>query len=147
MSEAMTAAKRNYKIYNKELFAIVTALKKWRKQLLGAREDFKIWTDHKNLSYFRATQNINRRQARWIGDMAEYHFTIHHLEGKKNGGADGMSRCPDHDDRSNDNKNIAVLLEHLFREIHIRLLGAEELLGQPQTLMMEIEQETRREKG
>jgi hypothetical protein len=92
MSEAMTAAERNYEIYDKELLAVVTALKKWRKQLLGAREDFEIWTDHKNLSYFRAPQNINRRQARWIGDMAEYHFTIHHLEGKKNGGADGMSR-------------------------------------------------------
>ena len=58
----------------------------------------------------------------------EYHFTIHHLEGKKNGGADGMSQRPDHDDGSNDNKNIAVLPEHLFRETHIRLLGAEELL-------------------
>src|ERR1700734_1383006 len=117
MSKGMTPAERNYEIYDKELLAVVTALKHWRKQLLGAREDFEIWTDHKNLQYFRTPQNINRRQARWIGDMADYHFTLHHLEGVKNKGADALSRRPDHNDGSLDNKDIAVLPGHLFRQI------------------------------
>jgi phosphoglycolate phosphatase-like HAD superfamily hydrolase len=133
MSDAMNPAERNYEVYDKELLAIVEALKKWRKQLLGAQEDFEIWTDHKNLQYFRAPQNVNRRQARWIGDMAEYHFTIHHLEGGKNKGADALSRRPDHDDGSTDNKEVTILPEHWFR-----LLGAEDILTQPTTIMEEV---------
>ena len=48
----MQQAERNYKIYDKELLAIVEALAKWRQYLLDAVEIFKIWTDHKNLKYF-----------------------------------------------------------------------------------------------
>jgi len=48
----MQQAERNYKIYDKELLAIVEALAKWRQYLLDAVEIFEIWTDHKNLKYF-----------------------------------------------------------------------------------------------
>ena len=51
LSRTMQPAERNYKIYNKELLAIVKALSKWRQYLLDAVEPFKIWTDHKNLIY------------------------------------------------------------------------------------------------
>ena len=39
---AYDIAKRNYKIYNKELLAIVEALTKWRQYLLDTIEKFKI---------------------------------------------------------------------------------------------------------
>ena len=55
---------RNYKIYDKELLAIVEALTKWRQYLLDALETFKIWMDHENLKYFQKPHIINRRQAR-----------------------------------------------------------------------------------
>jgi hypothetical protein len=125
MSKGMTPAERNYEIYDRELLAVVTALKHWRKQLLGAREDFEIWTDHKNLQYFRTPQDINRRQARWIGDMAEYHFTLHHIEGVKNKGADGLSRRADHNNGKQDNKDISVLPGHLFRQVQERTIMEE----------------------
>ena len=48
----MQLAERNYKIYNKELLAIVEALIKWRQYLLDAMEPFEVWTDHENLKYF-----------------------------------------------------------------------------------------------
>jgi len=35
-------AERNYKIYNKELLAIVEALTKWRQYLLDAMESFEV---------------------------------------------------------------------------------------------------------
>ena len=53
LSRTMQLVERNYKIYNKELLAIVKALTKWRQYLLDVMEKFEVWTDHKNLKYFR----------------------------------------------------------------------------------------------
>jgi len=60
----MSPAERNYEIYNKELLAIVEALDKWQQYLLDAVEKFEVWTDHKNLKYFREPHKLNGRQAR-----------------------------------------------------------------------------------
>ncbi|SJK99901.1 uncharacterized protein ARMOST_03212 [Armillaria ostoyae] len=49
MSKALTATERNYKIYDKELLAIMLALSDWCHYLMGALEDVEIWTDHQNL--------------------------------------------------------------------------------------------------
>ncbi|THH01892.1 hypothetical protein EW145_g6835 [Phellinidium pouzarii] len=43
---------RNYEIYDKEMLAIVQALKEWHHYLLGAKQPFEVWTDHTNLTYF-----------------------------------------------------------------------------------------------
>ena len=56
----MQPAERNYKIYNKELLAIIEALAKWQQYLLDAMELFEIWTDHENLKYFREPHKLNR---------------------------------------------------------------------------------------
>ncbi|THH06735.1 hypothetical protein EW145_g3878 [Phellinidium pouzarii] len=58
-------AERNYEIYDKEMLAIVQALKEWCHYLLGAKQPFEVWTDHTNLTYFRSPQKLNCRQARW----------------------------------------------------------------------------------
>jgi len=57
----MQPAERNYKIYDKELLAIVEALAKWRQYLLDAAEIFEIWTDHENLKYFQEPHKLNGR--------------------------------------------------------------------------------------
>ena len=59
----MTDAELNYDIYDKELLAIMYALKDWHPYLLDARETFEVWTDHKDLSYFRKAQDLNSHQA------------------------------------------------------------------------------------
>ena len=58
----MQLAEQNYEIYDKELLAIVEALVKWRQYLLDAVKPFEVWTDHKNLKYFRKPQKLNRQQ-------------------------------------------------------------------------------------
>jgi RNase H-like domain found in reverse transcriptase len=60
MSNAMTPAEQNYEITDKELLAIMTALMHWRHYLMGAEEDFEIWTNHQNLTYIRSPQKLNR---------------------------------------------------------------------------------------
>lgn len=62
LSHAMNATERN-KIYNKELLAIMTALDEWCHCLMGAMQEFEIFTDHKHLEYFRKPQKLNQWQA------------------------------------------------------------------------------------
>jgi hypothetical protein len=52
MSKSFNEAERNYEIYDKEMLAIMKALEEWRQFLIGAEEEFEVWTDHLNLIYF-----------------------------------------------------------------------------------------------
>ena len=58
----------------------------------GAKLEFEIWTDHKNLQYFMASQKLNRRQARWALYLSWFNFTLKHVPEKSMGKADGLSR-------------------------------------------------------
>ena len=78
LSKTLSETKRNYQIYDEEMLAVMRALSEWRQYLLGARQVFEIWTDHKNLEYFRLLQKLNRRQARWMVEMQEYNFEMRH---------------------------------------------------------------------
>ena len=57
-SQALNETERNYEIYDQELLAIMIGIRHWRQYLLGGNE-FKVWTDHKNLEYFRSPQKLN----------------------------------------------------------------------------------------
>ena len=93
----MTEAERNYDIYDKELLAIICALEEWRHYLEGAQHDFDIFTDHKNLAYFKEAHQLNRRQARWALYLTRFHFHLYHKPGKQNDIPDLFSRNPTFD--------------------------------------------------
>ncbi len=109
MSKSLSATEHNYEIYDKELLAIMLALDEWCHYLMGAAIDFEIWTDHQNLQYFRKPQKLNRRQARWVTELAEYHFVLHHKPGALNKKADLLSCRDDHDQGKDDNGDIVIL--------------------------------------
>jgi len=88
----MSPIERNHKIYDKELLAIVEALDKWQQYLLDAVEKFEVWTNHKNLKYFKEPHKLNGRQARWYLKLQDYDFTPQHILGKTNTKADILSR-------------------------------------------------------
>ena len=62
LSKAINETKRNYEIYDQELLAIIEGLKQWWQYLIGSNQ-FEIWTDHKNLGYFKKPQKLNHCQA------------------------------------------------------------------------------------
>jgi len=64
ISQSLNTTERNYKIHDKEILAVIRCLEAWRHYLEGARLEFEIWTDHKNLQYFMTSQKLNHRQAR-----------------------------------------------------------------------------------
>jgi hypothetical protein len=109
MLKALNEIERNYEIYDKEMLAIMTALSEWRQYLMGASEEFEIWTDHQNLQYFRKPQKLNRRQARWVTELAEYHYSLHHKPGKSNVKPDILLRQPDLKRGGNNNEDIILL--------------------------------------
>jgi transposase InsO family protein len=94
-SRKLTAAELNYEIYDKEMLAIITAIKEWRAYLEGAVHPFTVYTDHKNLEYFTSTKVLNRRQSRWAELLANYNFRIVYRPGQSMGKPDAMSRRPD----------------------------------------------------
>jgi hypothetical protein len=85
---------------------------------MGAADPFEIWTDHQNLQYFKKPQKLNHRQARWMTELAEYHFTLHHIPGKRNIKADALSRWDDHDKGENDNQDEILLKAEHSRVTH-----------------------------
>ena len=123
MSKAMNQTQRNYEIYDKELLAVMLSLEQWRQYLVGAKETVEIWTDHKNLQYFRQPQKLNRRQARWAVEMADYDFTLHHKPGPQMLKVDLLSRRADHQHGKDDNADVTLLKAEHFRQHTFDLPG------------------------
>ena len=92
-SAQLSAAEKNYPTHEKEMLAIVRALKKFRADLLGTH--FTIFTDHRTLECFQGQRDLSRRQARWQEFLAEYDFTIEYVKGEENTVADALSRMPE----------------------------------------------------
>ena len=73
-SATFSPAERNYNIYNRELLAIIQALKEWCHYLTGTEYPVMVIMDHKNLGYFKQPQNLSCRQARWWLFLQEYNI-------------------------------------------------------------------------
>ena len=63
-SKKFSGPELNYDVHNKELLAIVDAFEKWQAYQEGSRHPIMVCSDHKNLSYFKTTRKLNRRQVR-----------------------------------------------------------------------------------
>lgn len=111
LSESMTEPERNYKIYDKEMLAIIRALEAWRQYLEGLPKTFEIQSDHKNLEYWKTAQHLTRRQARWALYLSRFNFVISHKPGMSNGRADALSRRSDHQKDDGDDNNDRILLK------------------------------------
>ena len=92
LSHSLNPAERNYDIYDRELLGVICALKEWRHYLHGSPHPVKVLTDHKNLTYFRQPQNLNRQQARWLLDLSDFDPQLHHVPGTDLAGPDALSR-------------------------------------------------------
>jgi hypothetical protein len=105
----LDATQRNWDIYDKELYAVVHALETWRPYLVGNAHKTLINTDHNNLTYFKAARKLNRRQARWMQELAEFDFELQHVPGKKHVPADFLSRPFGENQGKDDNEDLILL--------------------------------------
>ena len=81
-----------YPVHEKELLAIIHALKKWRADLLGG--PISIFTDHRTLENFDTQRDLSRRQAHWWEFMAQFKMKIYYVKGEDNMVTDALSHLP-----------------------------------------------------
>jgi hypothetical protein len=74
------------------MLAIMHALAKFRKYLVGAR--FVVKSDHNSLKYLLEHKDLNERQQKWVRKIQAYNFDIEFVKGKKDVVVDALSRRP-----------------------------------------------------
>jgi hypothetical protein len=77
-------------IYEKEMMAILHALKKWHPYLIGRH--FKVKTNHDSLKYFLEQRLSSEEQQKRVTKILGYDFEIVYKKGKQNVVADALSR-------------------------------------------------------
>jgi hypothetical protein len=94
-SHRLSNAERAYPVHERELLAIVLALRVWRHLLYGSEFEVVCQTDHRPLQHFLAQANLSGRQVRWQLFLSEYNLQVAYVPGAVNTFADGLSRRPD----------------------------------------------------
>ena len=89
-SKSFSDSERNWHIRDKEVFALIFAVRKFRSYLLG--KPFMWFTDHCGLQWLKNTKDPRGRYARWIEELEEFQFTTHFRKGVDNSPADALSR-------------------------------------------------------
>src|SRR5215469_8007394 len=117
------------------MLTIIHMLEEWRHLLKGTQHPVEIWTDHKNLEYFRSAKKLNHRQARWSLYLARFNFTLCHRPGHAMGRPDALSRRPDHGDALQDNQNLVLLRPEFFA---VQALEGVQVSGEEETILQDI---------
>ena len=91
-SRRLSSSERNYTVYDKELLAIVEALRQWRHYVHGSKYSVHVLTDHKNLQYFQSSRLLNQRQIRWSEFLTGFNLIITYRPAVEGVAADALSR-------------------------------------------------------
>src|SRR5665811_1255193 len=89
-SKILDKAQRNYTTSEKECYAIIFALEKFREYLDG--HEFVLQTDNKALIYLDSMKSSNQRLMRWSWKLQEWSPYIQYIKGRDNVVADFLSR-------------------------------------------------------
>jgi hypothetical protein len=93
LSKTFSDTETRWTIYEKELFAVVYALRKWEHYLLSDNM-VTIITDNNAVSHIQQQTKITPKQAQWLSYMGTFNYTINHRPGVDNKVADAIS-CRD----------------------------------------------------
>lgn len=89
-SRSLNKAEKRYPTIEKELLAIVWAIKHFRPYLYGRK--FKIYTDHKPLVYLFGMKDPSSRLLKFRMLLEEYDYCVEYVKGRDNAAADALSR-------------------------------------------------------
>ena len=63
-SEKMNETRRKYSSYDKEFYAVVQSLKKWRHYLMS--KEFVLYSDNHALQYIMQQPKLNHKHEKWL---------------------------------------------------------------------------------
>ena len=89
-SGKLRGATLNYPTYDKELYALVSALKTWEHYLVS--KEFVIHSDHESLKYLKGQHKLNKRHAKWMEFLEQFPYVIKYKKSNTNIVADALSR-------------------------------------------------------
>jgi hypothetical protein len=89
-SEKLNDAKEKYYTYEKEFYAVIQSLKKWRHYLIP--KDFFLYSDDQALKFITRQEKLNQRHDKWVEFMKSFTFVIKHISGSANKVVDDLSR-------------------------------------------------------
>jgi hypothetical protein len=99
-------AQKYYPVYEKNLLAIVCALKKWRSDTLGS--EICMYTEHCTPENFETQKDLSCYQAHWMEHLSQFDMTIMYICGEDNTVADALSCLPNDIADTNTCYNVEV---------------------------------------
>lgn len=95
-SRTLTPTEKNYHLHSGKLefLALKWAICNKFRDYLYYSPTFTVYTDNNPLTYILSTAKLNAVGHRWVGELADFHFTIKYRPGKSNTDADTLSRYP-----------------------------------------------------
>ena len=86
----MNEAKHKYSSYDKELYVVMQALKKWIHYLIPKK--FVLYFDNHALKFINSQPKLNQGHVKWVEFLQKFTFVIKHTSGKSNKFVDAFSR-------------------------------------------------------
>jgi hypothetical protein len=86
----LNETKRKYSTYDKEFYAKIQALKKWRHYLVP--KELVLYSENQDLQFITRQEKLNQRHANWIEFMKNFTFVIKHISRNANKVVDALCR-------------------------------------------------------
>ena len=114
LSKGFADAETRYDTHDRELLAIIRALKAFRHWLIGTKYPVIVLTDHNNLRYFKTKQLLSSRQSRWSQFLEQFDLNLRYRPGRQCSVPDALSRRIDHVPTGRTQDDAQVMLPPSF---------------------------------
>ena len=92
MSKKLNATEFKWGTYEKELWAMILSLMKWKHYIIASPVEIR--TDHQSLKWFKSQGKLTDKVIRWLDFMSEFDYSIVHIPRDLNVVADAFSKTP-----------------------------------------------------
>jgi hypothetical protein len=89
-SEKLNDTKKICSTYDKEFYAMIQALNKWRHYLIP--KEFVLYSDNQALQFITKQENLNQRHAKWVEFIHNFTFVTKHISGSAKKFVDALSK-------------------------------------------------------